>query len=167
MRLRQRRLRLRPLGRPIVHVRRATPDELELIVDFQMRMAVESESLALDRATLAAGVRAVLDGKVPAEYWIAETEDGPVGMLMTVPEWSDWRNGTVLWVHSVYVRPEARRQGVFSALYDHFRRQVERNPELVGIRLYVDRSNAPAQRVYESLGMTREHYYLYEWLKGD
>ena len=148
------------------NVRRATPDELSLIVDFQMEMARESEGATLDRAALTQGVRAVLNGAVPAEYWIAESEDGPVGMLMTVPEWSDWRNGTVVWVHSVYVRPEARRQKAFSTLYEHFRRQVEQSDELVGIRLYVDQSNERAQRVYESLGMAREHYYLYEWMKA-
>ncbi len=147
------------------NVRRATPDELSLIVDFQVEMARESEGATLDRAALTQGVRAVLNGSVPAEYWVAESEDGPVGMLMTVPEWSDWRNGTVVWVHSVYVRPEARRHRVFSTLYEHFRRQVEQSDELVGLRLYVDQSNERAQRVYESLGMTREHYYLYEWMK--
>ena len=147
------------------NVRRATPDELSLIVDFQVEMARESEGATLDRAALTQGVRAVLNGSVPAEYWVAESEDGPVGMLMTVPEWSDWRNGTVVWIHSVYVRPEARRHRVFSTLYEHFRRQVEQSAELVGLRLYVDQGNERAQRVYESLGMTREHYYLYEWMK--
>ena len=86
-------------------------------------------------------------------------------MLMTVPEWSDWRNGTVLWVHSVYVVPEARRQGVFTAMYGHLRSAVERSDDLVGLRLYVDRANEPAQRVYEAMGMSRDHYHLYEWLK--
>jgi len=33
------------------------------------------------------------------------------------------------------------------------------------VRLYVDKRNAAAQRVYERLGMTREHYDLFEWLK--
>ena len=148
-------------------VRRANPGDLSLIVDFQMRMALESEGLSLRRDVLAEGVRAVLEGRVPAEYWIAESEDGPDGMLMTVPEWSDWRNATVIWVHSVYVRPEARRQGAYAALYEHLREQVERSDELAGLRLYVDRRNLPAQRVYERLGMTREHYYLYEWMKPD
>ena len=72
-------------------------------------------------------------------------------MLMTVLEWSDWRNATVLWVHSVFVRPEARRRGVFRALYEHLRLVVEHSPELAGLRLYVDRRNETAKRVYESL----------------
>ena len=149
----------------MVAVRRANRDDLRFIVDAQMAMAVESEGAELDHATLTEGVRAVLEDRVHAEYWLAEEDDGPVGMLMTVTEWSDWRNGTVLWIHSVYVVPEARRRGVYSALYVHLRDQVERSDELVGLRLYVDKRNEPAQRVYEALGMTRDHYHLYEWLK--
>ena len=79
-------------------------------------------------------------------------------MLMTVPEWSDWRNGTVLWIHSVYVLPRERRRKIFTALYEHLLRRVEQSENLVGLRLYVDKRNEPAQHVYESLGMTREHY---------
>lgn len=145
-------------------IRRAVPADLPRIVDFQMEMARESEGLLLDRDVLTGGVRAVLDGAVTAEYWMAEAGGRPVGVLMTVPEWSDWRNGTVLWVHSVYVAPDARRQGVFSAMYERLRRQVEESDELAGIRLYVDKRNERAQQVYESLGMTREHYHLYEWM---
>ena len=146
-------------------VRLAEPTEIELIVDFQLRMADESEGLALDRDTLTQGVTAVFEGGARAGYWMAE-EDGAVrGMCMTAPEWSDWRNGTVVWIHSVYVVPDARRQGVFRALYEHLRRSVETTPELVGLRLYVDKTNERAQRVYDAMGMTREHYDLYEWLK--
>ena len=35
-----------------------------------------------------------------------------------------------------------------------------------GLRLYVDKRNQAAARVYEKLGMTREHYDLFEWLEG-
>ena len=146
-------------------LRRAVPTDLGLIVDFQMEMARESEDLLLDRDVLTAGVGAVLDGAVTAEYWMAEADGRPVGMLMTVPEWSDWRNRTVLWVHSVYVVPGGRRRGVFSAMYERLRGQVRDSDGLAGIRLYVDKRNERAQRVYESLGMTREHYHLYEWME--
>ena len=149
----------------MIAVRRANHDDLRFIVDSQMAMATESEGADLNLATLTEGVRAVLEDRVHAEYWLAEEDEAPVGMLMTVTEWSDWRNGVVLWIHSVYVVPEARRRGVYSTLYTHLREQVERSDELVGLRLYVDKTNEPAQRVYEALGMTREHYHLYEWLK--
>lgn len=152
---------------PAFIVRPATPDDLPFIADAQAAMALESEGLTLDRAALEGGVRAVLEQRVQAAYLIAEERGRPVGMLMTVPEWSDWRNGTVLWVHSVYVVPDARRRGVFAALYASVRAQVEESPDLLGVRLYVHRRNAPAQRVYEALGMTRDRYFLYEWMRDE
>ena len=151
--------------RGMIDVRPAVPADAPLIVEFQLVMARESEETVLDRATLSAGVAAVFEGRTTASYWVADEGGRVVGMLMTVPEWSDWRNATVLWVHSVFVRPEARRRGVFRALYEHLRLLVERSPELAGLRLYVDRRNETAKRVYESLGMSSEHYELYEWLK--
>jgi len=98
-------------------------------------------------------------------YWVAEENGELLGMLLAIPEWSDWRNGTVLWIHSLYVVGRARRRGVFKKLYLNLKRQVERSPELVGLRLYVDKTNKPAQKVYERLGMNKHHYELYEWLK--
>lgn len=148
-------------------VRPAAPADLAFIADAQAAMALESEGMTLDRAALEEGVRAVLDERVPAAYLIAEEHGRAVGMLMTVPEWSDWRNGTVLWVHSVYVVPESRRRGAFAALYARVRAQVEESPDLLGVRLYVHRRNAPAQRVYEALGMTRDRYLLYEWMRDE
>ncbi|HEY0781305.1 MAG TPA: GNAT family N-acetyltransferase [Thermoanaerobaculia bacterium] len=156
-----------------VAVRAVRPDEsglLPLLVDLQVRMAEETEGLALDRATVARGMAAVLADPAKGEYWVAVRQDGAaetiVGMLLVTFEWSDWRDATVLWVQSVYVVPEARGQGVYRLLYENLKRRVERNPRLAGIRLYVDRRNTAAQRVYERLGMTREHYELFEWLKG-
>ena len=156
---------MRGMTAPAYEVRPASSTDATLIVEFQLLMANESEGLVLERLTLVAGVEAVLSGAADARYWIAQRASQPVGMLMTVPEWSDWRNGTVLWVHSVYVDPVARRQGVFTAMYDHLRGMVEQADDLVGLRLYVDKGNESAQRAYEAMGMTREHYHMYEWLK--
>jgi GNAT superfamily N-acetyltransferase len=141
------------------------------IVDFQLRMARETEALELDRDTVVRGVAAVLADPAKGTYWLAEHEDdgggagGIAGSLLTTFEWSDWRDGTVLWIQSVYVVPEERGRGVYRALYEHLKRRVENDPALKGIRLYVDRRNAAAQGVYARLGMSREHYELFEWLK--
>ena len=147
------------------NVRLAQPSDIPLIVDFQLSMAEESEGVALEHDTLTAGVTAVFSGNARAGYWMVELEGAAKGMAMTVPEWSDWRNGTVVWIHSVYVAPDSRRQGAFWALYDHLFKTVEETDELKGLRLYVDKTNERAQQVYEAMGMTREHYHLYEWLK--
>jgi ribosomal protein S18 acetylase RimI-like enzyme len=152
-------LRIRPGG--------TNEDDAAAIVDFQLRMARETEGLELDRATVVRGVAAVLADPSKGSYWVAERENRPeiIGSLLTTFEWSDWRDGTVLWIQSVYVVPEERGRGVYRALYEHLRRRVEKDPALMGLRLYVDKRNAAAQGVYERLGMTREHYELFEWLK--
>jgi len=149
-----------------VAIRPAVLADVPAIVEFQLRMALESEGLALDRQVVEVGVRGVFAEPARGRYWVAESGGRIVGCLLTTYEWSDWRAGTVLWVQSVYVVPEARRRGVYRSLYERLRRDVEATPDLKGIRLYVDKSNAPAQRTYERLGMTREHYDLYEWMKG-
>jgi GNAT superfamily N-acetyltransferase len=148
-----------------IDIRSGCREEVELIADFQIRMARETEGMALDRETVLCGVSAVFEDPSKGQYWVAETETGPVGVLLTVPEWSDWRNGTVLWIHSLYVLPEWRSKGVFRALYSRLESRVLASDDLKGLRLYVDKRNGHAQAVYDRLGMTAEHYRLFEWMK--
>jgi GNAT superfamily N-acetyltransferase len=146
-------------------IRHATVADASTLVQFQRSMAMETESLKLDEARLTAGVAAVLGDAKKGRYYVAECEGAVVGMLLTIPEWSDWRNATVIWIHSVYVRPEYRGQGVFRRLFDEVKSEVEASPNLGGLRLYVEKRNLTAQRVYQRLGMRSDHYDLFEWLK--
>lgn len=139
--------------------------DIQIIADFQEKMAWETEQLKLDPATVEKGVAAVFDDPTKGKYWLAECQGEVVGCLLTVPEWSDWRNGTVMWIHSVYVKPNFRKLGVFKLLYTHLKEMVETSTDLRGLRLYVEKANDRAQKVYEALGMSGEHYHLYEWLK--
>ncbi len=148
-----------------IAVRTARPDEADSLIGFQLRMADETEKLALDPERIARGVRAVFDDPRRGDYWVAEEAGKILGMLLTTPEWSDWRAGWVLWIQSVYVIPEARGRGVFRDLYARQKARVEADPDLCGLRLYVDRRNGAAARVYEQVGMSREHYEMFEWLK--
>lgn len=141
--------------------------DIDTIADFQVKMAYETENgLKLDPATVQLGVTAVMDDPSKGKYWVAESDGEVVGCLLTVPEWSDWRNGTVLWIHSVYVKPSFRKQGVYKTLYLHLRDMVNSSEDLRGLRLYVDKTNIRAQQVYQNLGMNGEHYHLFEWMKG-
>jgi GNAT superfamily N-acetyltransferase len=149
----------------MVQVRSGRPEDAPHIAGFQVAMARETEDLALDPEVVAAGVQAVFDDPSKGAYWVAEEGGELVGCLLTVPEWSDWRNGQVLWIHSVYVAPAARGKGVYRSLYESLRGMVQEDPSLRGLRLYVDKRNLAAAEVYERLGMTREHYHLYEWLE--
>lgn len=140
--------------------------DIDVIAEYQVKMAFETENgLKLDPPTVNLGVTAVMDDPSKGKYWLAEVDGKVVGCLLTVPEWSDWRNGTVLWIHSVYVHPDFRKYGVYKALYGHLKQMVTESSELRGLRLYVDKTNLNAQKVYEALGMSGEHYHLFEWMK--
>jgi ribosomal protein S18 acetylase RimI-like enzyme len=142
-------------------VRPATPADLAVIVAFNAAMAEETEGLRLDLATLREGVAALLEQRAPGRYWVAEHHDRIVGQLLITFEWSDWRNRMVWWIQSVHVEAEARRQGVFRALYDTARREAQA-AGAGGLRLYVDTTNIAAQAVYTALGMNGDHYRVFE-----
>jgi len=147
-------------------IRQAEEKDSASIVEFQLAMAMETEQLQLDKPTVVKGVAAVFSDPSKGIYYVAETDGKVVGSLLTTFEWSDWRNGTILWIQSVYVKPEFRKRSVFSRLYKHIQQMVASNNQLRGIRLYADKTNTSAHGVYEHLGMTAEHYQMYEWMKG-
>ncbi len=146
-------------------VRKATLKDVGPLVDFQLRMASETEGIELNMPTVTRGVSAVLTDNTKGQYYVAEIEGKVVSSLLTTFEWSDWRNGTILWIQSVYVLPEFRRKGVYRNMYAHIKEQVLSNQKLNGIRLYADKSNSVAQETYKTLGMSTEHYLTFEWLK--
>jgi len=148
------------------HIRAAKFRELDTIVDFQHKMAWETENLELDKNTVFKGVEAVFEDTAKGTYYVAVDEDENVlGCLLTTPEWSEWRNGTVLWIQSVYVIKEHRGQGIYKKMYNFLKDHVEAYDELMGLRLYVEKKNEPAQKVYKKLGMNSDHYDFYEWMK--
>lgn len=149
----------------MIQVREAILSDAPFIVDSQLAMARETEDLALDPDTVHLGVLAVFRDRSKGVYWVAGVDHEVVACLITVPEWSDWRNGTVLWIHSVYVHSDFRRRGVYRTLYAHLKKKVEGDPALCGLRLFVEKKNKAAQLTYETLGMSNDHYELYEWLK--
>lgn len=137
----------------------------ETIVGFQLAMALETEDMQLDEAMLSKGVEAVLTDPQKGTYFVTEDEGEVIACLSITYEWSDWRNGMVWWIQSVYVSPSHRGKSVYGKMYQHLQEQVKADPALRGIRLYVDKRNRRAARVYEKYGMDGEHYQLYEWLK--
>ena len=146
-------------------VRKAKADDINSILNFQLAMARESENIELDPDTVAKGISAVLNDPNKGNYYVAEKQGRIIGSLLTTFEWSDWRNGTVLWIQSVYVIPELRRKGVYSSLYSHVKNLVLEDHSLKGIRLYADKSNLTAHKAYIRLGMDADHYITFEWLK--
>ncbi|RUA32836.1 MAG: GNAT family N-acetyltransferase [Bacteroidetes bacterium] len=146
-------------------IRKGLLSDLDTLVGFMISMAKETENLDLEDTILRPGIKAALQDEQKGIYYIAEIDGQIAGSLMTTFEWSDWRNKWVLWVQSVYTHPDFRGKGVYKALYENLMQKVDKG-EYAGIRLYVDKTNVSAQKVYERLGMDGSHYYFYEWMKS-
>ena len=151
----------------MTRIRKANPSDASHIVDYQLKMALETENLELTKSVVELGVEAVFNDNSKGAYYVAEIDGSVVGSLLITYEWSDWRNGQVLWIQSVYILKEFRGQGIFRKLYAHVKEKVvDHGTDFRGIRLYVDKTNDDAQKVYEKLGMENQHYEMYEWMNG-
>ena len=147
-------------------IRRAQTGEAGDIVNFQIAMALETENYVLDPELITKGVMSAMEDESKGWYFVAELDGQVVGSLMITFEWSDWRNAMVLWIQSVFVDKAHRGKGVYKALYEHIQEIVNDSEDYVGIRLYVDKTNTSALKVYEKLGMDSQHYGMCEWMKG-
>ena len=143
-------------------IRSAVPEDWETIADFNIRLASETEGKQLVPSTIQAGVKTLLADHRHGRYFIACDNSRIVGQMMHTREWSDWRDGEIWWLQSVYVLPEYRRCGVFRALYRHLEHLAEETPKIVGLRLYVEQHNAKALEVYQSLGLMPAGYTVME-----
>lgn len=145
-----------------MQIRTATPEDVDALVEFNQAMALETEGKRLDTDILRAGVSAVFADNRKGFYVVVEQEGSVAAGLMVTTEWSDWRNGWFWWIQSVYVRPEHRGGGLYGRMYDFVKDRAAEAGNVCGFRLYVEKENERAQRVYEKLGMERTYYLMYE-----
>lgn len=145
-----------------IEIRSATPEDVDTLVAFQMAMASETEDKSLDPKALKHGVTAVFESSQRGFYLVAEVRGQVVGDLLITYEWSDWHNANRWWIQSVFVDRQWRRKGVYRALYGRVQEMARSTGEVCAIRLYVERDNMIGQRTYETLGMDRAPYYIYE-----
>lgn len=142
-------------------IRAARCDDWPAIAEYNCRLAWESEQKRLDPAKIEPGVQAVLADPSKGRYFVAETEGRVIGQLMVTWEWSDWRNGQIWWLQSVYVAAEFRQQGVFRRLFEHLV-SLGQAEQVLGVRLYVEEHNARAQQTYHKLGLNQAGYHVME-----
>ena len=147
-------------------IRDAKAADAGTIARYNARLAEESEGMRLLPEIVGPGVEALLADPSRGRYWVAEADGRVVGQIMVTYEWSDWRNGSIWWIQSVYVAPEARRRGAYSALHRAVLDQARRAGDVCGVRLYVESANRAAQSTYERLGMHAARYRLYEQAVG-
>lgn len=135
--------------------------DIDSIVRFQADMAMESEGCVLNKEKVTKGVTAAMLDDSKGIYWVAKIDERTIGSLMITREWSDWNNEWYWWIQSVYVTPEYRKQGVYKAMYQKVKDAAKEN-NVSQIRLYADKTNLSAQKAYQSLGMHKSHYLMFE-----
>jgi GNAT superfamily N-acetyltransferase len=145
-------------------VRPARSADRPVIVEFNRQLAIETEQKVLDPGVLDRGVAVALSEPDRLRYWVAELGEPAwiAGQAAITREWSDWRNGWLWWLQSVYVAAPHRGQDIFRALFRHIREEARSQPDVIGLRLYVENNNVAAQRTYQSLGMKPAPYSVYD-----
>jgi GNAT superfamily N-acetyltransferase len=114
-----------------MQIRPASLRDAKRIIEFNLRMAEETEGKKLDFDVLRSGVSRVFNEPDHGFYLVAETGGKVVGCLLVTTEWSDWRNGEFWWIQSVYVESEFRRRGVFTSLYEATRKLAQKSASVV------------------------------------
>jgi GNAT superfamily N-acetyltransferase len=145
-----------------IKIRPAASADAPVIADFNRRLAKETEGLKLDPARVQAGVNTLLREPTRGIYYVAEVEGAIAGQLMITYEWSDWRNGNIWWIQSVYVAEKSRGGGVFKALFNHVRALAEKEGNVPNLRLYVEAHNTRARQAYGKLGFKKTYYEIFE-----
>ena len=145
----------------MINCREAQPNDLLGLVEGNEYIASETEGLVLKHETLISGVSSVLNDRNKGIYWVAEIESKISGQILITYEWSDWRNGFIWWIQSVYVWPQFRRQGVFKALLKKIETEALAQG-VVELRLYADTTNQRAHTTYHKQGFLTGHYQVFE-----
>ncbi len=144
-----------------MHIRHATLKDANTICENNIRMAYESERINLSKPIAFEAVKTLLADKEKGFYLVAEQENEIIGQLMITYEWSDWRNSTIWWIQSVYVKPSHRKKGVFLSLFNEIKKQAKEH-HITLLRLYVHDQNLSAINVYENIDMKRKSYIIFE-----
>ena len=146
---------------PKIFVREADQSDIPTLVEYNLSLAYETENILLDKNVLRLGIKKALELN-DCRYIVAELENKIVGQTMITSEWSDWRNGVIWWIRSVYVSPDYRKRGVFQNILNYIENLAKEIPEIKALRLYVMKENQIARKAYRSLGMNNSGYLVYE-----
>lgn len=145
-----------------VSFRMARMSDAEVLADFNARLAMETEGKLLDPETVRRGVLRGLQLAPEVRYFVAEHRGQVIGQLMLTREWSDWRNGWMIWLQSVYVHADFRGRGVFRTLLQSALQTVDESDSPACVRLYVEHHNEAAKSCYRSLGFVDSGYLVME-----
>jgi GNAT superfamily N-acetyltransferase len=125
-----------------INIREANKGDLTILVQNNQALAEETEALLLDKDVLREGIEQALK-REECHYFVAVIGEKVVGQTMITYEWSDWRNGIIWWIQSVYVLPAHRKQGIFRVLFKYIENLAKVNPQVKALRLYVMQDKTP------------------------
>ncbi len=148
----------------MIEIRQAVSNDVETVACFNIALCRETEGRELDPVTVTNGVRRFVSEAKRGRYFVAVIDGQVVGQTAHTFEWSDWRNGELWWIQSVYVHPDFRSKGVFRALFMHIKELAEADIDCCGIRLYMERENETARESYRRLGFNETGYVVFERL---
>ncbi|HAS46280.1 MAG TPA: GNAT family N-acetyltransferase [Microscillaceae bacterium] len=148
-----------------IYLVEANVEDAETLADLQCAMAWETEEYKLDKTTVLKGLKALFEDTAKGKYYKLVCKEDIVGCMLNTFEWSEWRNGYILWIQSLYIVPSFRGKGLFKRTYQYLQNLVNASDDLQGIRLYVDKTNVKATKTYEAIGMNGEHYHFFEWMQ--
>ena len=139
-------------------VRRAELNDLDKLVEFTAAEAREAEGDTKSMKTLADGIKAALEDRSIAMYWVLVNEDNqPVGSASALKEWSDWNAGYYWWIQSMYIRPDYRGKGYMALLLNSIKSEMKGQAGLE-LRLYVHEDNQVAIKAYKKSNFTFSRY---------
>ena len=145
-----------------ISIRHAEEKDLNHIIEFNIAMALETENKVLNPEIISKGVNNLFKNSQFGFYIVAEIKGEVCACMMTTTEWSDWRDGLFLWIQSVYVKPEFRRRGIYTKMYEFMKKNAFTESNICGCRLYVEKDNLTAQKTYRNNGMEQTDYLVYE-----
>ena len=148
-------------------IRKAEQKDLETLVDFNNRLALETENRPLDLQRLRASMQAILDDERKGVYLLACDGEEVLGQIMYVFEWNTWRNANFMWLTDLYVPPRHRKRGVFKALFRAVMDFYHSREDIIGLRFYVDKTNTAVVPLYKKVGWKESNYNLWEIKKHD
>lgn len=144
-------------------VRIADLKDLDALTSFSIRIAKETENKNIDDSLVKLGIERVLKDSEKGITFVACDRDEVIGCFMiNGKEWSEWRNGYILWLTGTYTHPDYRRMGVRKTLFEHAKKWAKSQPDVKGIRGYRHKSNNAIHSAALTGGMQQTAYRINE-----
>ena len=132
-------------------VRRATRDDFDTIVHFNLDGAYESARAELNHHNLCVGVPYSL--RCDSDFYlVCESEGEIVGHLKIHQHWHDWYDQHLWWIEHVYVPERHRGKGYAQQMIDQVCRLAREDACVRHVLLMVRSDNTPAVQLYEKTG---------------